>query len=135
MASASMEVSASRHCVFAREMCALRMPNSLPSSSRTMGMCDAIRFELPMVTSAPKECSRMNSRSTGVRVSSLNFGMYMAASAMSVSRRENLTGGHETIADSTHCDEVLGFAGIGFEVPAQADDEVVDSACVGVFLN
>src|ERR1019366_2452365 len=40
--------------------------------------------------------------------------------------------GEETVADTADSGEVLGVGGIVFDVAAEADDEVVDGAGVGV---
>src|SRR5260370_22532125 len=42
--------------------------------------------------------------------------------------------GEEAVADAADGDEVLGVGGIVFNVAAEADDEVVDGAGVGVLV-
>src|SRR5260370_3841608 len=43
--------------------------------------------------------------------------------------------GEETVADAADGDQVLGVGGVVFDVTAEADDEVVDGAGVGVFVD
>ncbi len=43
--------------------------------------------------------------------------------------------GEETVADAADGDEVAGVGGVVFDVAAEADDEVVDGASVGVFVD
>ena len=43
--------------------------------------------------------------------------------------------GEETVTDAADSEQVDGLGGIGFEVAAEADDEVVDGAGVGVFFD
>ena len=43
--------------------------------------------------------------------------------------------GDESVAYATDGEEMDGFGGIGFKVAAEANDEVVDGAGVGVFFD
>ena len=43
--------------------------------------------------------------------------------------------GEETVTDTANSKEMLGAGGVVFDVAAQADDEVVDRAGVGVFVD
>jgi hypothetical protein len=42
---------------------------------------------------------------------------------------------HKTIADATDCDEVVGAGRVVLDVAAEANDEVVDGAGVGIFVD
>jgi len=43
--------------------------------------------------------------------------------------------GDEAVTDAADGEEVDGLGGVGFEVAAEADDEVVDGAGVGIFFD
>ena len=43
--------------------------------------------------------------------------------------------GEEAVADAANGDEVLGVGGVVFDVAAEADDEVVDGAGVGILVD
>jgi hypothetical protein len=66
--------------------------------------------------SKSKSKSKSNSKSEGV--ASLRSGLR-----------------HEAIADAADGEEVAGVCGVGFEVAAEADEEVVDGAGVGVLVD
>src|SRR5579862_1612112 len=87
MASASTSESKSFHCAFARETWHLSIPSvSTSRTSRIMGRCEANSPDRPNVMSEASGRLCINWCRTGVRVSSLNLGMYIGFTISSFDR-------------------------------------------------
>ncbi len=92
IASASVVDTSSRHCVFAREICARSVPNSPSSRCSITGICDATSPLAFSVTNAASGCARIKACRTGVRVSALWLGMYMVRNSIKQRQRRPCRG-------------------------------------------